>query len=112
MNSILILISSSPESSHALEALKLARNMKQRGREVAVYLLHDAIYHALPKGSQQVGAYDGPGKEKEITWYCLEEDLAMRGYQREEIVPRVRLSSYDELVEMMTERYDKTIGVF
>ena len=112
MNSILILISSSPESSHALEALKLAYNMKHRGHEVAVYLLQDAIYHAISNGLQQGGSYDGHDEEEKISWYCLEEDLAMRGYQREEIIPRVRLSNYDELVEMMTERYGKTIGVF
>ncbi|MGQ9630920.1 MAG: DsrH/TusB family sulfur relay protein [bacterium] len=107
MKSILMLISSSPHTPNATAALDLAGNLKKRGNDVAIYFLQDGVFHAL--SGEGVAKIVAEGK---VNCYCLEEDLVMRGFRRRDVAPHVLLSSYEELVDLMMEEYDSTIGIF
>ncbi|MEW5817809.1 MAG: DsrH/TusB family sulfur metabolism protein [Spirochaetota bacterium] len=107
MKSILMMISSSPGSPNARTALELADNLRHKGNEVALYLLQDGVFHAVSgdKVMERMVA-------EKICCYCLEEDLVMRGFRKLNLIPQAKVSSYEELVDLMMEKYDSTIGIF
>ena len=77
------------------------------GNEVGIYLLQDGVFHAL-SGKNAMGLIS----EEKIRCYFLEEDLIMRGFRNTDLIPQARPSSYEELVDLMSGRYDTTIGIF
>ena len=107
MKSILMLISSSPHIPESRQALELARTLLKEGNELGIFFLQDGVYHTL----NATCAHQILSEEK-IARYCLAEDLEMRGFGKEDVFLPVRLSHYDELVDLMMERYSTTIGAF
>ena len=57
-------------------------------------------------------ATGSPGilSEGKVPRYCLTEDLEMRGFGAEDVFLPVKLSDYDELVDLMMEGSGNTIG--
>lgn len=107
MKSILMLISSSPNTPESRQALEMALSLWKEGNELGIFFLQDGVYHTL----NAPGAHRILTEEK-IAGYCLAEDLEMRGFGKEDVILPIRLSHYDELVDLMMERYGTTIGVF
>ena len=107
MKSILMLISSSPNTPESRQALELARSLWEEGNELGIFFLQDGVYHTVnPSGSQEILS------EGKVPRYCLTEDLEMRGFGAEDVVLPVKLSDYDELVDLMMEGFGSTIGAF
>jgi len=105
MKSILMLISSSPNTPESRQALDLAGSLWEEGNEIGIFFLQDGVYHAL----KATGAHRLLLEEKVAKW-CLADDLEMRGFGKEDVVLPVGLSRYDELVDLMMERFSMTIG--
>ncbi len=112
MNTILMLISSAPGSGHAASALQLARLLKQEGYGVTVFLLQDAVLCALSAQDTQTGNLVAKAIDEGLRFFCLDEDLTMRGYSAEELLPQISLADYSALVDLMMDGHDRVIGVF
>ncbi len=107
MKSILMIISSSPHSPHASAAIDLVNNLNNQGNKLAVFLLQDGVFHAI-SGEGAMKAL----LEKKIDCYYLEEDLIMRGFQKEDAIAEALPSGYEGLDDLMMEKYNSTIGAF
>jgi len=112
VKTILMLISSAPESGHAAGALQLAQWLKQEGYGVTVFLLQDAVLCALPAQDTQTGDLVAKAMAEGIRFFCLDEDLAMRGFSTDEQWPQVHPADYPSLVDLMTDGHDRVIGAF
>ena len=107
MKSILMLISSSPHASESQQALELAKELLEQGNELGIFFLQDGVYHTLSShGAPTLFSNGG------LSAYCMTEDLEMRGLDEGDVVLPVKLSNYDELVDLMMERFSSTIGAF
>lgn len=107
MKSILMLISSSPQTPEAQQALELARSLRDGGNEMGIFFLQDGVYHTLNADATQDILPEG-----RISSYCLQEDLEMRGFRKEDVIPSVKLTTYEELVDLMMETFHTTLGAF
>ena len=93
-----MIISSSPDTPEAQQALELAQSLSEAGNELCIFYLQDGVYHAVdPRGSREILSN---GK---VVHYCLREDLEMRGFKAEDVAHPVTLSDYDDLVDLMME---------
>jgi sulfur relay protein TusB/DsrH len=107
MKPILMLISSSPDTPEARQALELAKSLWEGGNELGIFFIQDGVYHTVnPSGSQEILS------EGKVPRYCLTEDLEMRGFGAQDVILPVKLSDYDELVDLMMEGFDSAIGAF
>jgi sulfur relay protein TusB/DsrH len=112
MKTILMLLSSAPASDHAAGALQLARLLKQEGYEVTVFLLQDAVLGALSAQDTPTGNLVAKAMAAGIGFLCLDEDLSMRGYTADELLPQIRLADYSSLVDLMMDGHDRVLGIF
>lgn len=110
MKTILMLISSAPGSGRATGALQLARLLKQEGYGVTVFLLQDAVLSALSAQDTQTGNLVEKAMGEGIGFFCLDEDLSMRGYSVDELLPQVHPADYPSLVDLMMDGHDRVIG--
>jgi sulfur relay protein TusB/DsrH len=107
MKSILMLISSSPNTPESAQALDLAKGLLEQGNELGIFFLQDGVYHTL-------NPVDSPTlfPNERLSAYCMTEDLEMRGFRERDVVLPVKQSNYDELVDLMMERFSTTIGAY
>ena len=80
---LLILISSPPNNPKALSALRLTQALRGEGRSVSLCLLQDGVLLALARQA----AERIPALTSEIKVYALGEDLKMRGFGSQEVLP-------------------------
>ena len=105
MESILLLLKNAPSHPDAASGLQMAQHFRGEGNTVDVFLLQDAVLAGVAKdGALAALLAQGLG------CYALGEDLQLRGYAEANLLPGVRSAGYDELAEMMMERYDRVLG--
>ncbi len=107
MKPILMLISSAPDTPEAQGALQLAQDMLEAGNDLAIFYLQDGVFHAMKRA-----ASGGTLSNAHVAFYCLREDLEMRGFKAEDVARTVTMSDYDDLVDLMMERSAQTLGAF
>lgn len=105
MERIAILVASSPTSDAARRAFHLARTLAAGGNQVTLGLLEDAV-HAGTGGAPGLPVGDGAAV------LVLAPDLALRGYDPGALLPGCRACNYGDLVDLMMEQSDRTLGVF
>lgn len=110
MKSILIIISSSPNTQNAARALKLASTLNEQGNKVSVFLLQDGVYYALSKQNPDLKTSAEKLMATGIDVYVLEEDLIARGFRKKDLASGTHASNYPELIELMMERHDLVVG--
>ena len=111
MESILILISGGPHSGNAVDALKLAKSMREQGHRVSVFLIQDAVLCSLCEGDTEAHSSFQGLESGGVASFCMGEDLAMRGYRPRDLSAGVEVSDYGHLVDLMTEQDHRVIGV-
>jgi sulfur relay protein TusB/DsrH len=74
--------------------------------EAAVEKGQDGVLLAMARQAME----SIPALASEIDLYALEEDLRMRGFGRQEVLPQVQLIDYDRLVDLMVDH--RTMGAF
>lgn len=105
MEHIAILVASSPTTSHGRRALDLAQSLSGAGHQVTLALLEDAVLagtHAnlgLPVASC-------------ASVLVLGNDLARRGFGPGSLLTGCQTCTYDNLVDLMLEKADRTLGLF
>lgn len=111
MEPILLLIAGAPGSGKAADALKLAAGTRRQGNGVSVFLVQDAVLCAVSEGDTEAHRLLHQAVSDGVTFFCLEEDLAMRGHGRDDLMPQVKPSHYGHLVDLMTGESERVIGV-
>lgn len=106
MERIAILIGSSPTSAGARRAVDLAASLAERGHPVTVALVEDGVLAAVAGSPVALPA----GRFESVL--ALEDDLALRGFAGAPLVPGCRRCTYGDLVDLMMEQVDRTLGVF
>jgi len=72
--------------------------------ELGVFLVSNGIYHAVLKEN---GVSSPILDKKDATFYVLKEDLETRGFGSNEVDSRVKVINYDDLVDLIMDKYEK-----
>ncbi|MEW6409118.1 MAG: sulfurtransferase complex subunit TusB [Nitrospirota bacterium] len=72
-------------------------------KELGVFLVSNGVYHAVLKENGK----PSPVLEKNATFYVLKEDLQTRGFNEGEVDRRVKVITYDDLVDLIMDKYEK-----
>ncbi len=112
MEPLIVLVKSGPDSPAASEALRLVGALLGERRSVGIFLLQDAVLCALAGGDTQGHRLLREAASSGAPVHCLDEDLAMRGFSREDLVPEAQLAGYGELVDRLAGGAGRTIGVY
>jgi len=76
-----------------------------KAEKLGVILVENGIYHAVMKE----GGKDSPVLSKAgATFYALSDDLEMRGFTAANVNPKVKVVSYGDIVDLITNDYEKT----
>jgi sulfur relay protein TusB/DsrH len=76
-----------------------------KAEKMGIILVENGIYHAVVKES---------GKESPVlskagaTFYALADDLETRGFTAANVSSKVKLVSYGDIVDLITNDYEKT----
>jgi len=73
-------------------------------QELGVFLVSNGVYHAVIK---EKGSSSPILNKKDAAFYVLREDLETRGFSESEVDKRVKVISYDDLVDLVMDRYEK-----
>lgn len=74
---------------------------------LGIILVSNGVYHATVKE----GGKQSPVLEKSPHLYALSEDLQSRGFSETEIDGRVKSITYDGLVDLIFNEYEKVIWI-
>lgn len=78
-----------------------------QAEKLAVILVSNGVYHAAVKE----GGKASPVLDKTKNLYVLSEDLQTRGFSEAGIDSRVKSITYDDLVDLIFNEYDKIIWI-
>ncbi|MFQ6108481.1 MAG: DsrH/TusB family sulfur metabolism protein [Candidatus Aminicenantales bacterium] len=107
--SVLLIVSSSLREPNGLRALDLADQFNFQGKKTGIYLLQNAVLGGVEKETKiRIQSQINSG----IDFYCLEEDLTMRGFAKKNLPPQFHISDYSGLIDLMMEKYGKVFGAF
>lgn len=105
MERIAVLIGSSPTSASAGRAFQLIRDLAAQGHTITLGLLEDGVLAAA-------GTLPGVPLEACTAVQVLAGDLALRGVAAESLRSGCRTCDYGDLVDLVMEQSDRTLGVF
>src|SRR5262245_12612124 len=89
-------------------SFELAGQLREAGHNVSLYLLQDGVFAArrqFEAGDKLLSA----AKARQVSLLADEVSLRQRGITRERLAETVRVSSMDELVDLLMEKSDKAI---
>ena len=105
MERIAIMVATSPTSAPARRAFNLAETLVSQGHQVTLGLLEDAVIAG-------VSGVPGLPEHPRVSVMVLADDLALRGFELDSLIPGYRSCGYGDLVDLMMEQADRTLGVF
>jgi sulfur relay protein TusB/DsrH len=86
----------------------LAEQLREAGHEVRLYLIQDGVFAARRKfeaGEKLLGA----AKAKDVALLADDVSLRQRGITGPRLADAVRVSTVDELVDLLMEKSDKAV---
>jgi len=89
-------------------AFDLGGQLRGLNHEVTVYLLQDAVFSAR-KGFKDGERLVAEARKNSLTLLADEISLRQRGVTRERLADQVKVSTMDELTDLLMERSDKAI---
>lgn len=107
----LVLVLSGPAAG-ALSAVETAQRMREQGHGVDLCLLQDGVLCALQGNETSAGGAVGRALGAGVGVFYMEDDLAARGFDREDARPEARALSYENLVDLMLDGERTTLGAF
>ncbi|HEY3366120.1 MAG TPA: DsrH/TusB family sulfur metabolism protein [Symbiobacteriaceae bacterium] len=105
MERIAVLVASSPTSASAERAFQLIRDLSAQGHAVTLGLLEDGVL-AAAGGLPEVPLAACAAVK------VLAGDLALRGMAAGSLRPGCQPCEYGDLVDLLMEQSDRTLGVF
>ncbi len=104
----MIIISSAPDTGNSERALSLAESVKEDGNSITLFFIQDGVRAAVNKEAALLNRLISSG----VICYVLDEDLRMRGFEKDLLLPKAEISGYNELVELMGTEGVSTLGAF
>ncbi len=89
-------------------SFELARQLGEGGHNVSIYLVQDGVLAARRRFDAGEKLVAG-AKAKKVAVLADEVSLRQRGITRERLAEAVRVSTMDELVDLVMEKNDKAI---
>ncbi len=89
------------------DSLLIIEKLREKGEEVEVILIQDAVYLAL---ENEGGTNLKRPMEKGVNFYVLERDVEMRGIKTH-LVPKLELIDYDRLVDLLFSDNHRVINL-
>ncbi len=104
MERIAMLVAGSPNSGSTRRAFHLAETLAAQGHTVTLGLLEDGVLAGVSdRSGLPVGACQAI--------LVLADDLELRGFGAGSLRPGCQTCDYGDLVDLMMERTDRTLGV-
>jgi sulfur relay protein TusB/DsrH len=103
-----LLIESKNPAEGGEYSFELARQLRAAGHNVSLYLVQDAVFAArrtFEAGQKLVSG----AKADNVALLADEISLRQRGLTRDRLSDAVRVSTMDELVDLLMEKSDKAI---
>jgi sulfur relay (sulfurtransferase) complex TusBCD TusD component (DsrE family) len=107
MSQYLLIESKSPLDGGGY-SFDLASQLRDAGHDVCVYLVQDGVF-AARRGFKAGGKLLAGAMDHTISLLADEVSLRQRGITRDHLAEPVRVSSMDELVDLLMEKSDKAI---
>jgi len=73
-----------------------------KAEKLGIFLVENGVYHAVIKEK-------GLLQKEGANYYCLLEDLKTRGFTDSDCNSKINVISYDDLVELIMNDYEKLI---
>lgn len=89
------------------DSLALIEKLKERGEDVGVILIQDAVYLSL--GNNEHSEMVKDLLEKGVNFHVLAKDVKMRGVQ-EYLISDLDLMDYDQLVDLLFGENQRVIN--
>lgn len=89
-------------------SFELGRQLREAGHDVSLYLVQDGVFTArrrFESGAKLLAS----AKAQNISLLADDVSLRQRGITRERLAEPVRVSTMDELVDLLMEKSDKAI---
>ncbi|MEM3525823.1 MAG: DsrH/TusB family sulfur metabolism protein [Candidatus Jordarchaeaceae archaeon] len=90
------------------DSLALVEKLKERGENVSVVLIQDAVYLALENNEHSGIIRDLLGKG--VDFHVLAKDVELRGIQ-EHLIPDLDLIDYDQLTDLLFSENQRVINL-
>jgi sulfur relay protein TusB/DsrH len=110
MASYLILISSAPDTKNSERAFTIAEGIKDNGNNLSLFFIQDGVRAAI--NNSQIRDVLNRFITSGVRCYALDEDLKLRGIEKENLLTKVELAGYNELMVLMTAEGVSTLGAF
>jgi sulfur relay protein TusB/DsrH len=107
----MLVLAAAPVEARTASCLRLARTLRQVGKEVEVLLLQDAVLlptQRLVDGGSLFDEVIGQG----VRFLVLEDDLRLRGFGKDDLRQPVQLMTYRTAVRRMTQEGNSVKGCF
>lgn len=102
MERVMLVLAAAPEEPRTASCLRLARTLRQAGKDVEVLLLQDAVLLATQRaGGGGHPLAEGPGAGPRFL--VLEDDLRLRGFGKDDLSPSAQLTTYRAAIRRMAE---------
>lgn len=109
MESILLLLNSTPSNPNAERAFATALQLRSLGHAVSLCLLQDAVLAGLKIAENGTSPRIAQTLAAGISIYALGEDLALRGFTPNKVFAGVCLADYSQLLDLF-EQHTRVIG--
>lgn len=88
--------------------LRISEKMLERLKteKLGVFLVQNGVYRAVIKKNGEGSAVI---EKDEVDYYCLTEDLQTRGWTSSETDEQINIITYDNLVDLIMNDYEKLI---
>jgi sulfur relay protein TusB/DsrH len=107
----LLVLTAAPDEPRAASCLRLARTVRQAGRDVEVLLLQDAVLLVIQRAPDGESPLDQAGTEG-IRFLVLEDDLRLRGFGKDDLGEGTQLVTYRAAIRRMAEEGTSVKGSF
>ncbi len=110
MESTLLVLTAAPDEPRTISCLRLARALRQAGKDVEVLLLQDAVLLATQRPA--VGGSTSEVPREGVRFLVLEDDLRLRGFGKDDLTESAQLTTYRAAISRMTEAGTSVKGCF
>jgi len=107
---VMLVLTAAPGEHRTGSCLRLARALRQVGKDVEVLLLQDAVLLATQRPA--VGGSTSEVPREGVRFLVLEDDLRLRGFGKDDLTESAQLTTYRAAISRMTEAGTSVKGCF
>jgi sulfur transfer complex TusBCD TusB component (DsrH family) len=111
VESVLLVLAAAPGEYRTGWCLRLARTLRQVGKDVEVLLLQDAVLLPTQRCAEAGRSFDQAMREG-VRFLVLEDDLRLRGYGKDDLGESAHLVTYRTAIRRMADGSSSVKGCF